>query len=284
MSAILRKYKHRPQNLDPESPTKNKGSGPSYWRDQTLGAIKRSVSNLRGTQDSASSKKSSSSVERPGKAAPISVPENHGGRADPSEQVGAAKHDQYLMEKHARSPQPPRKKPDLSLDYSLSSGFESSTPDSSGLDTNQSSHLTTPSPGNQLAQDPATTEDRKMGQNPSNLKQESVPLHETGNLDCFSVSPPPASNPSSTDSSVGRDPDPPVPPHRSNSVQVPIPRRGSSLTAINLDYSHFNRLISPGGALKHRASTLTSRFKQGSPDTIVPLDRTLTQSTLSPPS
>ena len=80
-----------------------------------------------------------------------------------------------------------------------------------------------------------------------------------------------------------------VPPNaldrRPSSVKVPIPRRRSSLTLINMDSSHFETNVPGQARVRHRASTLTSTFRQESlsPSNTTPLDRDLTRDTLSPP-
>ncbi|KAL9103566.1 MAG: hypothetical protein Q9163_001404 [Psora crenata] len=179
---------------------------------------------------------------------------------------------------------------ELTLRHSNFSSFESLTRDQSGLST-QSSHPTTPSPVKPFAeisvQGDNSLSETDMGQKPSVIKRKPVQLHDKPSLDAFSTSPPrspdtsPEKTAAETDASLALR-------QRVSSVQVPIPRRRSSLTALHLDSSHFDTPISHGDELKHRASTLTSsslRQRTKSPGPITPSVVTHGQrgDTLSPP-
>lgn len=121
-----------------------------------------------------------------------------------------------------------------------------------------------------------------MGQDASKHKRKG--LREKASRQPFSSSPP-TSKDTSLDASPDKDPLEPAHLTRSPSVKVPIPRRRSSLTALHLDASHFEKPINGNDVLKHRASTLTSTYKQitKSQETLTPLSRALTQDTLKAP-
>ena len=172
--------------------------------------------------------------------------------------------------------------------YSSHSSFVSLTPDSSDL-SNQSSFLTTTtSPGtrsNPLASQEANAiNDEGMGQKASSIRKKHIKAEQRLHLDAFSYSPPKPIEAAEEQSPVEAEPAQPL--HkRPSSIQVPVPRRRSSLTALHLETSDFNRPLSQQDTLKHRASTLTSTYRQGqrSPDAITPVERVLSRDRLSPP-
>ena len=193
--------------------------------------------------------------------------------------------DGKLTLKEPVTPPLPYKSQDLRLRMSGFSSFESLTLDTSGF-THLSSHPTTPSPAKPLAffarPDSSSVEHFMMGQNTSSIKRKRV--QEKPSLDAFSISPPKVSpDVSPKNSSAEQAPTDPVLRKRPSSVLVPIPRRRSSLTALHLDSSHFETPLSGHDVLKHRASTLTSTYKQEakSSETITPFQKPMSRDTLS---
>ena len=191
-------------------------------------------------------------------------------------------------------PAPPRTTPEPrrasgpTAQYSRHSSFVSLTPDSSDL-SNQSSFLTTTtSPGTQsnfvASPEVNAINHEGMGQKASSIRRKHIKPEQRLNLDDFSYPPPKSIEATEEPSPVEAEPAQPLR-KRPSSVQVPVPRRRSSLTALHLETSDFNRPLSQQDTLKHRASTLTSTYRQRqrSPDAITPVERVLSRDRLSPP-
>lgn len=175
-----------------------------------------------------------------------------------------------------------------SAPHSIHSSFLSLTPESSDL-SNQSSFLTSTTspatPSNLSASDEANAiNDEGMGQKASSIRRKRINPEQRLKVDDFSYSPPKSIEATEEQSPVEAEPPQPLR-KRPSSIQVPVPRRRSSLTALHLETSDFNRPLSQQDTLKHRASTLTSTYRQGqrSPDAITPVERVLSRDRLSPP-
>ena len=182
----------------------------------------------------------------------------------------------------------PQRASEPTAQYSSHSSFVSLTPDSSDL-SNPSSFLTsTTSPGthSNLVASPGVNaiNDEGMGQKASSIRRKHIKPEQRLNLDDFAYPPPKSIEAAEEPSPVEAEPIQPLR-KRPSSVQVPVPRRRSSLTALHLETSDFNRPLSQQDTLKHRASTLTSTYRQGqrSPDAISPVERVLSRDRLSPP-
>ncbi|KAL9631000.1 MAG: hypothetical protein Q9164_006124 [Protoblastenia rupestris] len=217
----------------------------------------------------------------------LSTPGTH--KTPPGIVTGRLQHDELLRRASPIPASESDKPTELTLWHSNFSSFESFSHDQSAL-SEQSSQPTTPSPARPLAhflsQEANSFADTNMGQKVSGIKRKPVQSPDQQNLDAFSTSPPRSPDTSPEKSATGREPLP-VLDQRASSVQLPIPRRRSSLTALHLDSSHFESPISHHDELNHRASTLTSssRPMSRSPSTITPSGPTQRQrgDTLSPP-
>ena len=184
---------------------------------------------------------------------------------------------------------------ELELHHSHNSSADSFTPDYTGLSID-SSHPTTPSPGKPRAfsqLDVASpSQVNRMGQVASSVARKPLSLKAKQSLATFRGEK--EREPSSPNPEVTHQvPSTTKPLPEKSSLQVQVPRRRSSLTAIHLDSSHFDTIDPKHPILQHRSSTLTepARRPSGLSETIRPIISNTgtvnitfpTRETLSPP-
>ncbi|KAG8526764.1 uncharacterized protein KY384_008193 [Bacidia gigantensis] len=287
MSSFFQKHiKRASQEAKQEFQGTPKDPVTSARHSQPLNIFKRSVSNLRVTKSLKKSTSSTSTNQSTSNSLRKRVEEVRSEVLPGKKRSTVENEKRLLMDENAHVPQKQDRPPDLRLEYSNFSSFEKLTPDSSGLATLESSHPTTPSPAKpskESAIGASELSEEDMGQRNSTVRRKPIPLNQKPSLDCFTISPPMSPNTSSVQSSAEMHPPLAVLTNRPASVQMPIPRRRSSLTALHLDSSHFDRPLSSRDGTKHRASTLTNTFPQFSPINLAPLEKAALRPTFSPP-
>ena len=188
----------------------------------------------------------------------------------------------------------------LELHHSHNSSAESITRDYTGLSID-SSHPTTPSPGKPRAfcqlNIASPSQAKSMGQIASSLTRKPLSIKAKQSLATFrgeKEREPSSPNPEVTPQGPSATKQQP----EKSSLQVQVPRRRSSLTAIHLDSSHFDTIDPKHPNLQHRSSTLTEPARRpsglsesirpiisntGTVNTTFPTRETLSPPLLSPP-
>ena len=199
-------------------------------------------------------------------------------------------------ETHVKGPE----SSELELQHSHNSSTESITRDYTGLSID-SSHPTTPSPGKPRAfcelNIASPRQAKSMGQIASSLTRKPLSIKAKQSLATFrgeKEREPSTPNPEVTP----QGPSATKPQPEKPSLQVQVPRRRSSLTAIHLDSSHFDTIDPKHPSLQHRSSTLTEPARRpsglsesirpiisntGTVNTTFPTRETLSPPLLSPP-